>query len=469
LILIPVMTTSPSTSSLSPRTRPGFGLRLWRVIASPWWTLFLLLLLALAIILSLLFPQAESTSVPIQGQWLAVLQGRYGRWTGLLSSLGLFDITHALWLQVLLVLIAYQSLVAAAEGCGQAWRWLHLGAEPSLQLPSSHAWERGVTVLPSPLAQGMVQVQSAFQRLGYQVRVAQDKGRALLEAMRYPWLTLGRPLAHGGVVLACMAWLLGGRLDWQEGPVTLSPGQGYGLRHVPGMTLRLEKVGLARGSSEFYSWVSLLRGEQVLCTGAISPARVLSCEGMHILAGGTEPALHITGHDRAGYPLALQPLQGVEAATPEVILPLPSYLSDRYVALPEGGLVLHIEVPSGQARPLFRLEVYHGQQSTPLLQRDITEPTSLSLDDLTLNLSPMRVPSFQVYHHPTWPLRWAGLSLALAGLLVSLALSPFHLWAQIEEREGEVCLCLWQGLPLPFGVPAIREVESQMDFPSPVE
>jgi len=435
---------------------------LWRVIASSWWTLLLLILLALAAILSLLLPQAESATVPIQRQWLATLQGRYGRWMGLLSSLGFFDIARALWLQVLLVLVAFQGLVAAAEGCGQAWRWLYLGAETSPQLPPSHAREQEVMHLSSPLAQGVARVGLAFQRLGYRVRVCQDEGRALLEAMRHPWLTLGRPLAHGGVVLACVAGLLGARLDWQEGPVILSAGQGYELRHVPAMILRLGKTGLARRSSQLYSWVSLLRGEQVLCTGAMSPARGLSCEGVRIQQVGSEPALHIAGHDRAGHSLDLQPSRRGEAATSEVILPLPSYMPYGSVALPDRGLRLHIEALLDQDRPLFRLEVYRGQQSAPLLQREITDRTSLALDDLTLSLSPARVPSFRVYHHPTWPLRWAGVSLALAGLLVSLALLPFHLWAQIEEREGEACLRLWQGLPLPFCVPTIREIESHL-------
>ena len=307
--------------------------------------------------------------------------------------------------------------------------------------------------------------------------------------MRHPWLTLGRPLAHGGVVLACVAGLLGARLDWKEGPVILSPGQSYELRHVPGMILRLEKVGLARRSSHgleqsaLYSWISLLRGERVLCTGAISLARGLSCEGVGIRQGGVEPALRISGHDRAGHPLILQPSQRGEAATSEVVLPrtgtvrLPPSPSARSVALPGRGLLIHIEVPLDQERPLFRLEVYRGQQGAPLLQRDITHtaaaavcaPTSLSLDDLILILSPTQVPSLRVHHHPTWPPRWAGLSLALTGLLMSLALSPFHLWAQVEERGGEVYLRLWQSLPLPFCVPTIREIESQIGSLLPSE
>jgi len=398
----------------------------------------------------------------MQGRWLATLQERYGRWTVLLSGLGLFDISHALWFQALLALVAFQGLVAAGEGCGQVWQWLRLREESSPRLPPPHAWERGMIVLASPLAQVAAQVELAFRRLGYRVRVSQAEGRALLEAIRHPWLTLGRPLAHGGVALVCLAALIGGRLDWQEGPVLLSPGQGHELRHVVGVTLRVEKVGLARGSSELYSWVSLLRGEQVLCVGAISAARELRCEGVRILQGRPQPAVHIAGYDGAGHPLALQRAGAEETVGPGVILPLPSYASHRSVDLGERGLRLHIEASSDEARPLFLVEVYRVEKSTLLLQRQITETTSLVLDDLTLTLSPVRVPSFQAYHHPTRLLRWAGLSLALAGLLLSLALLPFHLWAQVEEREGESCVRVWLGHPLPISVSPIGELESRM-------
>jgi len=377
--------------------------------------------------------------------------------------LGFFDTAHALWLQVLLILAAYQGLVATAEGCTQAWQWMHRGEGPPSQPPPARAWEQRTMVLPTALDRSVMELHSAFRQLGYRVRVAQGEEGALLEVMRHRWLTLGRPLAHAGVVLACVAGLLGGRLDWQEGSVTLSPGQSYELHHVPGMILRLEKTGLARRSSQPYSWVSLLRGEQMWCRGVIFPSHALSCGGVRIQQAGTEPALRIAGHDRAGHALAIQPLRGEEAAASEVVLYLPYYVPDRYAVVPERGLMLHIEVSSDQTRPLFRLEVYRGQQSAPLLQRDITDPASLALDDVTLSLNPTRVPSFRVYHNPCRPLRWAGLSLALAGLLVSLALAPFHLWAHIEEQEDGVSLRLWQGLPLLFRVPTIPEIESRMD------
>jgi len=418
--------------------------------------------LALAAAVGVFIPQADSVPVAIQGQWLATLQGRYGRWTGLLSDLGFFHITHALWLQVLLVLAVYQGLVATAEACGQACQWMCPAAEPSPRLPPPLARERGVTHLPCTLDQGVARAELAFQPLGYYTLVARDEESAFVEVMRHPWLTLGRPLAHGGVALVCLAGLLAGRLDWQEGPVTLSSGQTYGLQHVPGMLVHLKKTGLARQSSQSYSWLSLRRGDQVWCQGVVFRARALNCGGMHIRQDGTEPALHIVGHDRRGHPVAIQPLRGGEPAAAEVVLNLPHYVSDGYAVLPEQGLMLHFEVSPDDTRPTFRLQAYRGQQSAPLLQRDIADRTSLALEDLTLALTPTRVPSFRVLHHPTRPLRLAGLGLALAGLVVGLALSPFHAWIQLEEREGEVCLRLWHSLPRHLHTVKIREIESRI-------
>ena len=460
-MLMPVLPAA-SMEPPPPRPRPGLGLRLWRVIGSPWCTFSLLALMALVGILSLLLPQAETASSPVQGQWLATLQGRYGRWTGLLSSLGLFDIAHALWFQVLLVLVAYQSTVAIGEGCDKAWRWLRPGVVPAPQSPPAQIWKRGEMSLPLSLEQGVSQVQSALQRLDYQVVATQDGGEALLEAMRHPWLTLGRPLAHGGLVLACVAVLLSGRLDWQEGLVTLSPGQSYELRHMVGAVLHMDKAGLARSSSRLYSWISLMRDGQVWCTGIASLDRALNCEGVHIRQGSTEPALHIGGYDRTGHPLAIQSLRGEEGDASGITLAMPSYLPDRYAVLPERGLMFHVEASSARGDSPLRLEVYRGQQSVPLLEQDIVGPISLALDDVTFNFNPTRVPALRVYHTPTRPLRWMGLGLACAGLLASLALLPFHVWVEIGEQEGEGCLRLYQSFPLPLCVPTIQEIESRM-------
>lgn len=459
------VSAGPGMSPLSPRTQPSFGLRLWRIVASPWCTLLLLILLAPAGAFSVLLPQGDSAPLAMQGRWLATLQGRYGRWTELLSDLGLFDVSHALWLQVLLALLAFQGLVAAADGCTQAWKWVRRTGQRLPRLPPAHAWQEEVMLLASPLTEAATEVGLAFRRLGYRVCVDEGEGDALLEAIRHPWLTLGRPLAQAGVALICVAGLVGGRLDWQEGPVLLSAGQVHELRHVPGVILRVKKVGLARGSLELHSWVSLLRGEQVLCGGVIPSDRELGCEGMSVRQGRAEPALRIAGYDPAGHPLALERTEAEEVSVEGVVLPLPSYSSHRSVALGQGRLWLRIEASSDEARPLFRVEVYRVEKSAPLIQREITGTTSLVLDDLTLVLSPMRVPSFWIRHCPTRALGWCGLSLVLFGLLLSLVLLPFHRWARVGEQEGGSWVRVWPGYPLPLRVSAIRELESQMRSP----
>jgi len=454
-----------SSRSPSPRVQSGLGWRVWRIVASPWCTLLLLVLLALVGGLSLWLPQAEPTSLPTQSRWLATLQGHYGRWTGLLSGLGFFDIAHALWFQVLLALMAYQSLVAAAEGCARAQRWLYPGEEMELSaefLPLRARGRGGVRFPASSLADGVEGVQALLRGMSYRVMALRREGGVLLEAMRYPWLVLSRPLAHGGIVLACVAGLLGGRLDWQEGPITLSPGQRYELRRLPGVLLCLDKAGLASPSSQLYTWVSLAHGERTLCTGVISAGRGLRCGEARIVQRGAEPALGIIGYDRAGRPLAIRPLRGEGKVTSEIVLPMSSHLPDRYAVLPERGLMLHVELSSDQERPRFRLEVYRGQQSAPVLQKDILGPTSLTLEDLVFHFRPTRVPSLQVLHYPTRAFRWAGLALTAVGFLAWLALAPFHLWADLEDEEGEVYLRLWRGLPLPCCALAPQDIETWM-------
>jgi len=442
--------------------RSSFGLRLWRVVASPWWTISLLLILALPTIPGLFLPQSGSIPDMARAQWLAILQGRYGRWTGLLSNLGLFDVTRALWVQGLLVLLAYQSLVATAEGCVKARQRMHLGGEYPPERPPAFARKREVLHLHSPLRQAVTQVQAIFECMGCRVLSAQADDLAVLEVVRYPWLSLSRPLAHGGVVLVCLAGLLGGRLDWHEGPITLGPGQTSGLLRSPQSTLHLASTGLARKSSQPYSWISLIHDEQIWCEGVVAPGRTLNCRGVSIRQSGTEPALHVAFRDPLGQPLAIQLLRGGEPAAPEIVLHLPYYVPDAYAFLPERGLMLHIEALADQTRPSFRLTVYRGHQSAPLLQRDIAEPTSLTVEGLTLTLDLIRIPSFRMSRRPSWPLRWMGLSVSLIGLLAGLALYSSSLWIQMDERQTEVCLSLWQCFRLPWGLRTLRETESQM-------
>jgi hypothetical protein len=446
-------------------SRPGLGLRLWRVAARPRWTLLLLLSLALVAVLGLLLPQAESAPSAAEGQWLATLQGRYGRWTGLLGSLGLFDIVHSLWFQLLLCLVAYQSLIAAAEGSRYARRWIQAAAEPVPSIVYSLAREQKAVYTAGTLDQGVAQTQSALERMGYRVLVARGEKIALLEAVRHPWLSLGHPLAHAGVVLACLGMVLAGRLDWQESGITLSPGRTHGLRYAPGVVLGLDKSGLAQPSSRAYSWVSLLRGERKMCSGVVFSGRPLSCGGMRIHQDGTEPALHVTGYDREGDPLGIQSLRGEEPVAFEHVLHLPSFATDSYAVVPEEGLTIHVETSSDHAGGLFRLEVHRGQQSGPVLEREIAEPTSLNLGELTLKLRPTWVPSFRITHRPAKFLLWAGSGLALTGLLIAWSLLAFSVGAQVEQREGTLSMRLWQVLPLSSCLPTAADLETGPDHP----
>jgi hypothetical protein len=167
--------------------------------------------------------------------------------------------------------------------------------------------------------------------------------------------------------------------------------------------------------------------------------------------------LHISGHDRLGRPLAIQRLRRDQMAAPEIVMYLPHYLPDGYAVLPERGLMLHVQVHADGGNPLLQLAISRGQQSSPLLQREITDTTSLTLGDLTFNLDPSQVPLLQASHQPTRPLMWVGLGFAMVGLVLGFVRALSAAWIQMEETEDGIRLCMWGVFPVALGSANLRE------------
>jgi ABC-type transport system involved in cytochrome c biogenesis permease subunit len=111
-------------------------LRLWRALGSRSLAAVLLGALLLATVLASLFPQAPGQAAARE-PWLAAATLRYGKSTGFLDALGLFDAYHTPWFLTLLAAPLLNTLVCTIQRVPRLWRSLaHPAAGPRLEAVS---------------------------------------------------------------------------------------------------------------------------------------------------------------------------------------------------------------------------------------------------------------------------------------------------------------------------------------------
>ena len=196
-------------TTAAPRVRGGnfdpFRL-IWSLLCNVKFALLLVGVAALACMLGILLPQVP---VPMRGNpaarsaWLELQRQQYGRLTGPMDRLDLFDVFYAPWFYALWVLIIVAVTVCTVSRFRPTARAVR---QPQTVVPDRYfetAHHRADFSHPG----GAEAVESALRKRRYSVRLTKTAADAVyLFAERYPWTTYGTFLSH----LALLMLLIGG-------------------------------------------------------------------------------------------------------------------------------------------------------------------------------------------------------------------------------------------------------------------
>jgi hypothetical protein len=373
---------------------------LWRILASPWATIALLLTLGLLVLAGMLLPQRPTLALsdPLaQSAWRVSVEARYGNSFAWMVGLGFFDLYRSMWLRAILGLLAFNLVLTLVD---------------------------------------LVRPFSPRQLDGNQ---APSK-----------WRTLSSLLVFAGMLVILAGVLLAERSTWWETNVPVCPGQIRPVGHESGLAFRADGImphydlasGQVRGGQTELTFLRAAGevGQEVLYDHTPS-----FFGGLTFYQLSTEPVLLIRASDATGRGLPLQTPETGASELSEVTLHFrdedasrfivvlgvpgePSALqfeqkgNERYVLVPAKDLSLRLSfvLPApGEVEPTFLMEAFRGAETIPFQQARLTKSASIVINNDVFTFEPQRHAVIQFGRDYSPFLVLTGGLLMLAGFLFS--------------------------------------------------
>jgi len=394
----------------------------WNVLTSDALLAGALLMLAAMLMLRACLPQApDSATAPVAfSLWVATTQTHLGNLFVPLRQLGLFNLEHSPATRVLIALAALCMMVRGFETISAIW----------------HAWRSQ----SSPASDGV--------RLG-----------------RFPLASAGRLAVYLGALLIAASLAISDMTGWRARNLTLGVGQIAPVGHGTPYSLRLDALAGQVG------YVALLQETDLISQGVVAIGHPMRAVGLAVFLVGTGPAVRASAVLTDGQPVRLQTSTS-SAPLSELVLLLTRDESERYLAVPEAGLVIRLSSGAASTLPV-RAQVYRSSTGAVIFEDEIPSNGQINVGDVVLTLNVESFAVLDVIRDHGTPLALAGIFVLMLGLaVVSLNLRTYQDWMLKLATPGglailSVLICLiaarnlmysgelWPISPVPIALLAI--------------
>ncbi len=382
---------------------------LWRILGSRHLAVILLAVLLLALLLVTLFPRmpAEPGS---QEVWSEAANLRYGPVTGLLTKLGMFRAPPTWWFLALLSALLLNTLICTIQRAPRLWR--SLAKPPTVQRPevfyqsfAHHAeWALG-----SP-DQGLAAVRDILVRHHFRVQIEHDEasGGASLYAERGRWSQIGTLVSHVAALFLALAVACRPVLGWQEGNLTLLPGEVHRIGHEYGLEMR---AGQLVSGQQLEVPLVVSNGTSAI-TQTVRINQPLTFRGVKFHLQGYGPAVQISAPE-GSFGAALGGSQ-----THQITLPAAG-LTLRVGHRPEGD-ALFVEALTVDGALLGSGSVDHGHR--------------LEIAGIPITFLSTDYTVWQVSREPTFGIAVTSAVLLLVAVVISLWVPYRRLWYRVDDE-----------------------------------
>jgi cytochrome c biogenesis protein len=394
---------------------------LWRTLASTQLAAILMALLLLATLLASLLPQMPSDPTAHE-PWLSAVAQHYGRTTGFLSTLGLFDAYHTPWYLALLIALLLNTLICTVQRLPRLWT--SLTSLPAVVRPE--AFYRGFAQRHEwpvvSLEAGLAAAQQALQKHRYRPRIEQDQSsqRTYVYAEKGRWAQAGTLVSHVAALCLVLAVTARPALAWQESGLVLLPGQTHTLDEERPFEVQAGPLQVA-----FYA------------DGQPSDYQVPLAVVVHGSAVTTQTV-------RINHPLTYRGISfhlqsygpGAKVITPEGTFQVAFAKSQiREVALPGIGPRLRLAYqPEGET--LF-VEAITADGSV-LASGAVSDGQQIEVEGMPIHLVLSQYTVWQVSRDPTFIPAVIAAGSLLLGIVVSLWVPHRRLWLYVDDRWAKM-------------------------------
>lgn len=420
--------------------------RLYRIAAGDRMLAGVLALTALALLLSLVLPQAPPESAQqSSARWLAETAGRYGGFGAAMQAAGLFDLWHSLWLRALLGLLAFILLLRLGLAAAEAWQRLR---RPDPAQAALHVqrwpWRADVAVADdAPTA--AAELGDDLRSEGWRVASAASEQATHLVAERSRAGVLAAPLFYLGLLAVLAGLWLGQWAGWREAGVILAPGQPVRLSQDDNLVLALQ--------AEQDSLLVQRDGGQAQ-ERSLAALGAANAAGVWIRRTGSGQALIVSAQDLAG---AVVPLQAVERRGPPqgaLTLVFDQPRAEQVFLAPSSQLVFSVVAfpalpEQGFSGPAYLVQAFPADQQAPITNQFIQGDANLAIGDTIYTLSAGRFMVVEVSRNPGLPVIIAGVALALLAAGLALWRPAGRLAVTVQsQRHGASVSASLQASPL---------------------
>jgi cytochrome c biogenesis protein ResB len=434
--------TTATEYPAGPRQRDTLN-TLWRLFSSPYLTLALMVVVALALCLAAVLPQepemARSDDV-VRSQWLALVHHRYPTTSEALLAVGALNVFHSLWFRLSVALLAFNLCLGLINLAETAWQSRSV---PSVRRPESFFTEEqsAISLTTSlPWDDVLEGVRRALAAAFARPREEHAQGVAYFHADGRLWSLWGELVLYIGALLMLAGWLAGGWFGWETEAVHLGVGQQTAVRGTR-YALRLDDLAVANG--DFRAEVVLLEEGSETRRGTVTDEWPLRGGGLTVRGTGYGPAVVVRAKDETGQPLMLQSF--IERAEPGEIMHLSFEVpgEERYFAVPERSLVVRVELGPGEetdAGQSFRVRAYRSNSVEPVFDSTLAASGQVEIlgDYYTMEIGHYAL--MQVRHAPGDVIVVLGLLLACGGMTLMMWNPRAQVWVLVAGEGGGVTI-----------------------------
>jgi cytochrome c biogenesis protein len=422
------------------------GERLWHFFISMRTGLVLILALALLGLIGTLLVQAPEglkSDPQAYATWLESLRPKYGGWTAIFNTLGLFSIFGSVWFKGIMVLLMTSVLACSANRAPHLWK---LAVHPRTNMSESffHNAPLSMSAVGSiEPAAAVASVQSALRSRHFRTIVIEDpNGDTIhLYADRFRWGPFGTVIAHLSLVLILIGALVGSSFGFRNTGLAVAVGSRVDVGHGTGLSVEAKSFSdsyYTNGSpSDYASDLVLYRDGKQVDEATIrvnQPLRAGDVSFYQSYYGAAAAMKVVDGSGKVVFDEGVPLEWGSNDGTHQV----------GELTLPEAGLTVYvIGAASGEVDPQIRpgqmqLEVYRtGSENTPVATQIVTQGQPATIAGLEFTFVRERqFTGLIVARDPGAVFVWLGAIFLVGGTALVFFFPNRRAWALIRRGPG---------------------------------
>lgn len=415
---------------------------LWRVLISMRLALVLILAMAalgLAGTILVQAPPGVLDDPASRREWLEGVRPKYGGWTGVLDTLGMFAVFQSIWFRLIAAALTVSTLACTIHRIPGIWRTV---TRPRVTVAESffqHAPHRETLVRRESPDVLLSRVQEVLAKRRFRT-IVEDDGGLHLYADRFRWVPFAGLVGHFAIVVIVAGAILGGAFGYRDPSFVLAEGSTAAVPTMPGVTIELLKFtdsyyAETGAPSDYASEMVVRRDGQEVARHTVRVNEPLRYEGLSFYQSFYGPAARLTVRDASG------------ATVFEDGVPLAWRMKnpDRPVgsfAIPDRNLTVWV-VGTGGPQDLVvrpgqtRIEVYEGNGATPIEAVSLDPGKPANVAGLSFEFSrELQFTGLSVASDPGAPLVWLGCTLLFFGFVIRFTVPHRRIWGRIARTDN---------------------------------